>query len=63
MESYVQITNEAAAKMIINGEYRELWYRSPEAFGLSPLWNKRVDISNLETFKFFVKLEDTKNED
>ncbi len=63
MESYVQITNEAAAKMIINGELGGLWYRSPGAFGISPLWNNRVDISNLETFKFFVKLEDGKNED
>lgn len=63
MECYVQITREAATKMIINGKHRELWYRSPEAFGISPLWNSRVDISNLETFKFFIKLEDTKNED
>lgn len=27
MESYIQITNESAIKMIFDGRYNELWYK------------------------------------
>ncbi|TYV90624.1 hypothetical protein [Listeria monocytogenes] len=59
MESYIQITNEAAAKMIVNGDYKELWYAPNRASVLCCNYHE-IDLSNLETFKFFVRLSDEK---
>ncbi|HGE6632107.1 TPA: hypothetical protein ACGB9C_003134 [Listeria monocytogenes] len=54
MESYVQITNESAIKMIFEGRYNELWYEGNGS--ILPYKEYRLDLEKAPTYKFFVKL-------
>ncbi|WP_176744221.1 hypothetical protein [Listeria monocytogenes] len=58
MESYVQITNEAAAELILNGDYKELWYE--KGGNILSCKNSYLYIHALPEFKFFVRLSDKK---
>lgn len=58
MESYVQITNEAAAKMILNGDYKELWYE--KCGNIVRCKNSYLYVHALPELTFFVRLSDEK---
>ncbi|EPM3047892.1 hypothetical protein ACTKQT_002551 [Listeria monocytogenes] len=58
MESYIQITNEAAVKMILNGDYNELWFEKDG--DIVTCEDRLLDVHALPKFKFFVRLSDEK---
>ncbi|EKZ4625919.1 hypothetical protein QQ060_001486 [Listeria monocytogenes] len=58
MESYIQITNEAAAKMILNGDYKELWFKSDKDIVKCSL--RIIRLEKLPELTFFVRLSDEK---
>ncbi|EIN8848893.1 hypothetical protein LO935_002672 [Listeria monocytogenes] len=58
MESYIQITNEAAAKMIVNGDYKELWFKSDKDIVKCSL--RIIRLEKLPELTFFVRLSDEK---
>lgn len=58
MESYVQIENEAAVKMILDGNYNELWFKNDG--DIVKCKKRNLYVHALPDFKFFVKLSDDK---
>ncbi|EAF1830675.1 hypothetical protein M4G89_002791 [Listeria monocytogenes] len=55
MERYIQITNDAAVKMILNGDYKELWF---ERDGNIVMCDGHLLYAHgLPEFKFFVKIK------
>ncbi|ATL51238.1 TPA_asm: hypothetical protein GZO62_01435 [Listeria monocytogenes] len=61
MESYVQITNESAIKMILEGRYNELWYECNTR--ILPCKEYRLELKKVPTYKFFVKSSVTLKEE
>ncbi|MBC2238340.1 hypothetical protein [Listeria innocua] len=58
MESYVQITNEAAAEMILDGSFDELWIM--DAKDIVKCSTCLIRLEELPEFKFFVRLSNEK---
>ncbi|ENH9561943.1 hypothetical protein ABW287_000496 [Listeria monocytogenes] len=58
MERYVQITNEAATEMILNGDYKELWFERDGDIVMCD--GRLLYVHALPEFKFFVRLSDEK---
>ncbi|HEL9509268.1 TPA: hypothetical protein U0J09_002930 [Listeria monocytogenes] len=54
MESYIQITNESAIKMILEGRYNELWYKKNGS--ILPCKEYRLNLEKAPTYKFFRKV-------
>ncbi|EPD0816987.1 TPA: hypothetical protein ACGXRC_002864 [Listeria monocytogenes] len=54
MESYIQITNESAIKMIFDGRYNELWYKKNGS--ILPCKEYRLNLEKAPTYKFFRKV-------
>ncbi|MBC2196293.1 hypothetical protein [Listeria booriae] len=57
MESYVQISNEAASKMIIGGSYKDLYFKT-ENENIVKCSQVAIDIERLGSVKFFIKMTD-----
>lgn len=55
LESYVQITNKAAAEMVLKGAYSELYIKEGDVIRVCNRY--RTYLYKLEKSKFFVKLE------
>ncbi|MBC1548815.1 hypothetical protein HCJ28_02525 [Listeria sp. FSL L7-1434] len=58
MESYIQITNEAAVKMIVNGHCDELWVEKNG--DIVRCDGRFLYVHEIPGLKFFVRLSDEK---
>ncbi|EEO6206059.1 hypothetical protein G5986_001035 [Listeria monocytogenes] len=54
MESYIQITSEAAAQMMLKGKFNELWFKLDNSIVNSAEY--KIDIEKIPKCKFFVKI-------
>ncbi|HDU3224676.1 TPA: hypothetical protein RFK34_001704 [Listeria monocytogenes] len=54
MERYIQITNEAAAQMILEGNYNNLWFKN--GYDIGKCTDYVIHLKQLRHAKFFVKI-------
>ncbi|ELB8840181.1 hypothetical protein RG769_001696 [Listeria monocytogenes] len=60
MERYIQITNEAAAQMILEGNYNNLWFKN--GYDIGKCTDYVIYLKQLRHLKFFVKIKATDEE-